>query len=87
VVAEAKAPRDGSYIEWIGTYDPMKDPPAVNIKLDRAQYWLGLGAQASDPVKRIIEKGISAVPVGAAVAAATEVEDAPAEATAEESEA
>ena len=72
VVAEAKAPRDGAYIEWIGTYDPMQDPPAINIKLDRAQYWLGLGAQPSDPVKRIIEKGNSAQPVGAVVAAEPE---------------
>ena len=56
VVAEAKSPRDGSYIEWIGTYDPMQNPPAITLKRDRAQHWLSVGAQASDPVRRILEK-------------------------------
>ena len=83
VVAEAKSPRDGSYIEWIGTYDPMQDPPAINIKLDRAQYWLGIGAQASDTVKRIIEKSNSAEPATVAVAAETDA--SPSEEPAEES--
>ena len=87
VVAEAKSPRDGAYIEWIGTYDPMQDPPAINIKRDRAQHWLGLGAQASDPVKRLLEKDNNVVPVGVAVAAAPEAEEAPTDETAEESEA
>ena len=56
VVAEAKAPRDGSYLEWIGTYDPMQNPPAITLKHDRALHWLRSGAQASDPVQRILEK-------------------------------
>ena len=56
VVAEAKAPRDGSYLEWIGTYDPMQNPPAVTLKQDRALHWLSLGAKASDPVQRILDK-------------------------------
>ena len=56
VVAEAKSPRDGSYLEWIGTYDPMQDPPAITLKQDRALHWLRLGAQASDPVQRILDK-------------------------------
>ena len=56
VVAEAKAPRDGSYLEWIGTYDPMQNPPAITIKQDRALHWLRLGAQASEPVQRILDK-------------------------------
>ena len=56
VVAEAKSPRDGSYLEWIGTYDPMQNPPAITIKMDRAQHWLSLGAQASDPVQRILDR-------------------------------
>ena len=87
VVAEAKSPRDGAYIEWIGTYDPMQDPPAINIKRDRAQHWISLGAQASDPVKRLLEKDNNVVPVGAAVAAAPEAEEAPADEPSEESEA
>ena len=55
VVAEAKAPRDGAYLDWIGTYDPMKDPPAFTLKTDRANDWLGKGAQPSDAVKRILD--------------------------------
>lgn len=56
VVAEAKSPRDGSYLEWIGTYDPMQNPPAITLKQDRALHWLRSGARASDPVQRILEK-------------------------------
>ena len=56
VVAEAKSPRDGAYLEWIGTYDPMQNPPAITLKQDRALHWLRLGAQASDPVQRILDK-------------------------------
>lgn len=56
VVAEAKSPRDGAYLEWIGTYDPMQNPPAITLKRDRAQHWLSLGAKASDPVQRILDK-------------------------------
>ncbi|MDA0263129.1 MAG: 30S ribosomal protein S16 [Chloroflexi bacterium] len=54
VVAEIKAPRDGSYLEWIGNYDPMADPPAVTLKEDRAAHWLSMGARPSDAVSRIL---------------------------------
>ena len=70
VVAEAKSPRDGSYLEWIGTYDPMQDPPAITLKNDRALHWLNLGAQASDPVQRILEKNGVLALVGAPAAEA-----------------
>ena len=77
VVAEARAPRDGSYLEWIGTYDPMQDPPAITLKQDRAQHWLSQGAQASDPVRRILEKrGVSAGAAGPNEEAATGEESA-----------
>ena len=56
VVADSKAPRDGAYVEWIGNYDPMVDPPAITLKEDRAIAWLKNGAQPSDPVRRILEK-------------------------------
>ncbi|MEC9309216.1 MAG: 30S ribosomal protein S16 [Chloroflexota bacterium] len=55
VVAEASSPRDGRYLEWIGNYDPMTDPPAVTLKSDRAKIWLDNGAQPSDAVRRILE--------------------------------
>ena len=56
VVADSKSPRDGRYVEWIGNYDPMVDPPAITLKSDRALEWLRKGAQPSDPVRRILEK-------------------------------
>jgi small subunit ribosomal protein S16 len=85
VVAEARAPRDGSYLEWIGTYDPMQDPPAITLKQDRAQHWLSKGAQASDPVRRIIEK--IGVPEPVSVVADGGEEPASVDAPAEDSEA
>ena len=54
VVADSRSPRDGAYVEWIGNYDPMVDPPAINYKEDRAIAWLQKGAQPSDPVRRIL---------------------------------
>ena len=56
VVAESTAPRDGDYVEWIGQYDPMTDPPAVTLKEDKAVEWLKQGAQPSDAVRRIFER-------------------------------
>jgi len=56
VVAEATAPRDGSYLEWIGNYDPMKNPPSVTLKQDRAAHWLKMGALPSDAVARILDQ-------------------------------
>ena len=56
VVADSAAPRDGAFVEWIGHYDPMVDPPAVTLKEDRAIAWLKQGAQPSDPVRRILDR-------------------------------
>ena len=56
MVADSRAPRDGAYVEWIGQYDPMTDPPSVTLKEDRAIAWLKQGAQPSDAVKRILER-------------------------------
>ena len=56
VVADSRAPRDGAYVEWIGQYDPMTDPPSVTLKEDRAIAWRKQGAQPSDAVKRILER-------------------------------
>jgi small subunit ribosomal protein S16 len=54
VVAEVNAPRDGSYLEWIGNYDPMEDPPVTTLKNERAAHWLSMGAIPSDAVARIM---------------------------------
>ena len=56
VVADVAAPRDGSYLEWIGNYDPMTDPPSVTLKEDRASHWLEMGAIPSDAVSRILDR-------------------------------
>ena len=55
VVADIAAPRDGSYLEWIGNYDPMQNPPAITLKTERAAHWLSMGAIPSDAVARIMD--------------------------------
>ncbi|MEE1324254.1 MAG: 30S ribosomal protein S16 [Bifidobacteriaceae bacterium] len=50
VVVDQRKKRDGRVIEEVGTYDPNPQPSTIHIKSDRVQYWLGLGAQPSDPV-------------------------------------
>ena len=56
VVADSKAPRDGAYVDWIGHYDPMVDPPATTLQKDRAIEWLRKGAQPSDAVRHIFDR-------------------------------
>jgi len=56
VVADIKFPRDGRFIESIGTYDPLLDPPAVNLKADRIKYWIDQGALPTDTVRNILKK-------------------------------
>lgn len=54
VVADSRAPRDGRYIERIGSYNPMTDPASIDLNFDRALYWLMVGAQPTDTAKRIL---------------------------------
>jgi len=54
VVADSESPRDGRFIEIIGFYNPRTDPPTVEIKAERALYWLQHGAQPSDAVARML---------------------------------
>ncbi len=53
VVADSRSPRDGAFVERIGHYDPLIDPPAVTLDKERARMWLSRGAQPSDAVQRI----------------------------------
>ena len=55
VVADGRAPRDGRYIEQIGRYDPRQEPSVVEIDNDRANYWIGQGAQPSDAVHKLLQ--------------------------------
>jgi len=56
VVADSRSPRDGKFIEIIGTYDPKKPDHNSTLKLDRAEYWISKGAQPSDTVRSLIKK-------------------------------
>ena len=56
VVADSRTKRDGRAIEYIGIYHPKEDPSLIEVNSDRAQYWLSVGAQPSQPVQRILEK-------------------------------
>ena len=56
VVREKRAKRDGKYLENIGTYNPMTDPATVTMKVERADYWVSVGAQPTDTVKSLIRK-------------------------------
>ncbi|HEY8497862.1 MAG TPA: 30S ribosomal protein S16 [Limnochordales bacterium] len=56
VVADARAARDGRYIEQLGYYDPLRDPPAVKVDAERTLDWLSKGAQPSDSVRQILER-------------------------------
>ena len=51
VVTEKTRPRNGRFVEIVGTYDPLKKPAAVELNDERVQYWLGKGAQPSDTVR------------------------------------
>ena len=54
VVTEKTRPRNGRFVEIVGTYDPAKKPAAVNLDHDRVEYWLGKGAQPSDTVRSFL---------------------------------
>ena len=56
VVADSRFPRDGRFIEEIGTYDPLKDPAAVRIDEEAAKKWLANGAQPTDTVRALLKK-------------------------------
>ncbi len=55
VVADHESPRNGKYIEIIGFYNPRTTPTTLELKEDRALYWLSVGAQPSEPVVRILK--------------------------------
>ncbi len=55
VVKEKRSKRDGKYIENVGTYNPMTDPAEVNLKHDRIQYWIGVGAQPTETVASLLK--------------------------------
>ena len=55
VVADSRYPRDGRFIEEIGTYDPCKDPSVIKVDAEKAKKWLSNGAQPTDTVKALLK--------------------------------
>ncbi len=66
VVTDQRSPRDGKFIEIIGTYDPKQKGDNFSVELARAEYWLGVGAQPSETVRSIINKARKQQPAMAA---------------------
>ena len=56
VIADSKSPRDGKFIEVIGTYAPRQSEGGLAVKSDRANHWLDVGAQPSDTVRSLLRK-------------------------------
>ncbi len=56
VVADSRYPRDGRFIEEIGYYNPLENPPVVKIDADKAKQWISNGAQPTDTVKSLLKK-------------------------------
>ena len=55
VVADARSPRDGAFIERIGTYDPQAEPSHIQVDEARARDWIGKGAQPTDQVRNLLK--------------------------------
>jgi len=56
VVADSESPRDGRFLENVGTYDPLLDPAKVTFKSDRLRYWMDQGAKPSDTVRTLLKR-------------------------------
>ena len=56
VVADSESPRDGRYLENVGTYDPLHDPAKVTLKSERVHYWMDQGAKPTDTVRSLLKK-------------------------------
>lgn len=60
VVADSRSPRDGRFVEQVGTYDPAFDPPRVTIKKEETERWLKAGAKPSETVAKLIKRAATA---------------------------
>jgi small subunit ribosomal protein S16 len=68
VVAESRAPRDGAFLDILGLYDPLTDPPTITVDEERTKEWLRKGAQPSDTAAKLLKRqGITAAEARAAV--------------------
>ena len=60
VVADSRAARDGKFIEVLGHYNPLTEPPTIKIEVDKAQAWIAKGAQPSNTVKTLLARARAA---------------------------
>ena len=60
VVADSRAARDGKFIEVLGHYNPLTEPPTIKIEIDKAQAWIDKGAQPSNTVKTLLARARAA---------------------------
>ncbi len=56
VVADQQSPRNGRFVEILGTYNPTMDPPAIKVDRERVVYWMGVGAQPSESVVQVLRQ-------------------------------
>jgi small subunit ribosomal protein S16 len=56
VIADSESPRDGKFLENVGTYDPVADPAKVSLKQERIRHWIGQGAIPTHTVKNLLKK-------------------------------
>lgn len=56
VIADSESPRDGKFLENVGTYDPKQEPTRVTLKAERLRYWLAKGATPTDTVRSLLKK-------------------------------
>ncbi len=56
IVADSRSPRDGRFIEELGTYDPSADGEKIKVDMERAKYWISNGAQPTDTVRGLLKK-------------------------------
>lgn len=66
IATDSRSPRDGRFLEQLGTYDPMKSPAEIKLDLGRIDHWIGVGAQPTDTVARLIAKARDAAPAAEA---------------------
>ena len=66
VVADSRSPRDGKFIEELGTYQPLQKGNNFTVNLERANYWVSKGAQLSDTVRSFLKKAARTAPAPAA---------------------
>ena len=65
VIMESQSKRDGAFVDWLGFYDPLTNPPTVRVNEDRVRHWLGLGVSMSDTVRGLLRRnGVEGVPAG-----------------------